>query len=248
MSQNEPAPAVAFPEGSRGLNVLQVFVAFALVLGAVLVGLRKIDALADPVAEVDRVYRDAVSANLSDGTPVAHAAEGAPQLNPAGRAALGLVSDPVRLSDHTILEGEVLEGVYVIEAGAAVVLRDVTLRGTIVAESQLEGGAAGPSWLMLQGNVRLEPGDVLPGLAVMLPRGSVIADEPESALQIQGDVVAQRVELAGRAALFGRLLTDQTPVLSSKVEQFDAPPTPSTGHELAPDDTDFQALTSFEFP
>jgi len=240
------APGVAFPEGSRGLNALQVFVAFALVLSAVLVGLRKLDALADPVSEVDRVYRDA--AKTTDALPVAKAAEGLPQLNAEGRAALARAGEPVRLVDRTILEDQVLEGVFVVEAGAAVVLRDVTLRGVIVAESQLDGGGAGPSWLMLQGNVRLEPGDVLPGLAVMLPRGSVIADEQDSALQITGDIVAQRVEIAGRAALFGKILSDQRPRLSGAVEQFDVKHASAPGHELSAPDVDFQALTSFEFP
>ncbi|GJM22734.1 MAG: hypothetical protein DHS20C15_26490 [Planctomycetota bacterium] len=237
---------VDFPEGGRGLNALQVFVVFALVLSAALFGLRAIDALADPAAEVDRMYRDA--AVVTDRLPVAKAAEGLPQLNDEARAALSAITDPVMLRDKAIIEDQVLDGLFVVEAGAAVVLRNVTLRGALVAESQLAGGQRGPSWVMLQDNVRIMPGDVLPGLAVMLPNGSLLADEDTAALQIQGDIVAQRVEILGKAALFGQILSEQPAVLSSAVEQFDLRHERAPSHEFALDASDLKTLTSFEFP
>lgn len=225
-----------------GLNLLQIFVLFALILGGVLFGMRQLDALRDPVAEVDRLYAGvSVDAEL----PTAHARSAVPRLSEAARLRLAELAAPRVLSGAVLLEDTALKGVFLVEDGAQIVLRNLSLEGSLIARSGVEGRAPTASRVVLEGDVSLLPGDALPGLSVWLPGGVLTATDPSSNLLVDGDVVAQRIELLGHGDVIGELHAVEATRLSADVRvrprRFDTVVLPE------PAEPDVSALLDFEF-
>lgn len=245
-SDTERRPFVDETEHAPGLNLLQIFVLFALILGSVLFGMRKLDALRDPVAEVDRLYAGVAGVAVDAELPTALARSAVPQLSEVARLRLAELPAPRVLSGAVLLEDTTLKGVFLVEDGAQIVLRNLSLEGSLIARAGVEGRAPAASRVVLEGDVSLLPGDAFPGLSVWLPGGSLTATDPASNLLVDGDIVAQRIELLGHGDVIGELHAVEATRLSADVRVrprvFDAVVLPE------PAEPDVSALLDFEFP
>lgn len=126
------------------------------------------------------------------------------------------------------ITGETLEGLLVVHDGAMLVLSDVIVNGTIVSADSLDvdgnlgrfNSGTAPA-VLLDGNVRLEAGDELPGSAIVMPDGIVLTTGTDARLQIHGDVVAH-VAILGQPGALGGNVSAVAPYLHPGLDRLGA--------------------------
>jgi hypothetical protein len=110
------------------------------------------------------------------------------------------------------LEGVELTGILVIHPGVELELADVVLHGPIISATVLSQASYGPfdgeaaPRLLVDGNVRIDPLGALPGLAILMPDGTVESSMADARIQVHGDVVAHRVSLLEPGVVAGNVL------------------------------------------
>jgi hypothetical protein len=115
------------------------------------------------------------------------------------------------ITGETTLQDTDLEGLIIVENSAALFLENVVIKGLVVSEDVLEDAPLGeydPSTvpcLVINGNVRIEPGDFLPDASVVMPDGMVTTWTDEARLQIDGDIVAHTVKLNRPGSVMGHI-------------------------------------------
>jgi hypothetical protein len=152
-------------------------------------------------------------------------AQSVPASDPADPASLptlsaptvaGLLANPLlpkhHITESTTLQGVELSGLLVVHAGVQLNLSDVVLHGTLMSSSVLEQVSYGAYDLnyaprvVLTGNVRIDPPDELPGLAVLMPDGRMTSAAVDARMQIHGDVIAHSVSLLHEGVLSGHVM------------------------------------------
>jgi hypothetical protein len=138
-----------------------------------------------------------------------------------------LLSDPTVpktwLSGTQWIEDTDLEGLVIIENSASIFFDNVTLKGTLVSERALstdpfgEFGDQTPV-AIADGSLRIDSGDFLPGVAVVMPDGVLRTWEGDEAVLINGDVVANTVQLNGVGAVNGNIASSAPPTIGDSVE------------------------------
>ena len=137
----------------------------------------------------------------------------------------------VHVRGRALRQATTLTGVVVLEPGAVLYLDDVVVHGCLVSAAALREAAVadglglaeldalgdpssdgrsdrGPPVVQVDGTLRIEPHEALPGLGVWMPDG-VLRTGPEQVgvLQLAGDVVARELVLEAPGALLGRVAT-----------------------------------------
>lgn len=108
--------------------------------------------------------------------------------------------------------GVELSGVLVIHPGVELLLDDVVLTGAVLSASVLDGDAPGDfdagsaPRLVVDGNLRIDAGSGLPGLAILMPDGAVESGDADARIQIHGDVVAHDLSLLHAGVIDGHVL------------------------------------------
>jgi len=114
-----------------------------------------------------------------------------------------------RLSGTTLWQDADIHGLVVLSPGAVLYLDDVVIDGCLLSEAALRVGAPDPSTVppqvVVDGDLRIEPGPALPGLAVLMPDGVLRTASADPAVQIGGDIVVSRLVLGGHGALLGNV-------------------------------------------
>ncbi len=156
------------------------------------------------------------------------------------------------VTGSTTISDTVLEGVVVVSNSSVLYLSDVAVNGCIVSEDALTGGDFGdydkatlPA-VVINGNVRIDAADFLPGVAVCMPDGLLMTSSAESRIQIDGDVVAHSLFLEQPGTLSGSVAAVESTLHAS----FDRPGagrrpqewSPSLDTSRAPMDVDFMAF------
>jgi len=104
-----------------------------------------------------------------------------------------------------------IEGVLVVENTSALWLEDVVIRGVIVSEDALKPDLFGDFDMstvpcaVVDGDLRLEAADFLPGVACVMPDGVFMTWTSDCRVQIEGDVVAHGVKLTSPGACRGNI-------------------------------------------
>ncbi len=128
-----------------------------------------------------------------------------------------IISTDVQFSDTE------LAGLFLIEEGATLDLHNVILRGTIITRAGLCGGntpITGPSRprVTVSGGLRLLAGTELPDVAMAAPDLRFEADGTSS-VEIRGMSVADEIELGGRGAVRGTVVSCSKEQISSAVRR-----------------------------
>jgi hypothetical protein len=117
-----------------------------------------------------------------------------------------LLADPtvpkIYFSGTQRLEDTDVTGLIILQDYAALYLDNVTVNGAIVSAAVLDSAnpvgdydpTSAPA-VILDGNLRIEPGDFLPGVAMLLPDGVLRDWTSPTAIQIEGDIVAHTIML-----------------------------------------------------
>jgi len=117
-----------------------------------------------------------------------------------------LLADPtvpkLYFSGTQRIEDTDLTGLIIVQDYAALYLDNVTVHGSIVSQAVLDTTTplgdydpiSAPA-VILDGNLRIEPADFLPGVAMLLPDGVVRDWTSATSVQIEGDVIAHTVML-----------------------------------------------------
>ncbi len=119
------------------------------------------------------------------------------------------------------IEHAEITGLLVISPGVELQLADVVLHGAVMSASVLDQAvygnydAATAPRLLVDGNLRIDPPSALPGLAILMPEGSVNSGAAGARIQIHGDVVAHSVSLLQKGALSGHVLGMQVTLANS---------------------------------
>ena len=127
-------------------------------------------------------------------------------------------------SDTTWTDKDV-KGLVVIGKGVRLTVDGVVIQGSIVSDAALEPDDVGaydagdaPS-LYIDGSFRLEPGDALDDVALVMPDGRIVtASGMDESFQITGAVVAYSVLLAARGSIAGSIAYGELS-LSDEVER-----------------------------
>jgi len=146
-----------------------------------------------------------------------------------------------------------LEGLVVVRNGSALVLDDVVIRGCIVSEDTLFDALLGEVDLgtvptvVVAGNLRIDPIEALPGLALCLPDGVFMTYGGEGRVQIDGDVVAYTVQLLAPGAIRGNIASVDPPELHADFElvgsgRHPLPWSPALDTSNSPQAVDFMAF------
>jgi hypothetical protein len=153
------------------------------------------------------------------------ALQGVPVTSPSGPASLPTLSPAtvtsllgigtLAITHYTSsarVEGADLSGLLVIHPGVELQLDDVVLHGAVISASVLEQEPLGAfdvelaPRLLVDGNLRIDPPEALPGLAILLPDGRVSSGAVDARVQIHGDVVAHDVSLLHEGSLEGHVM------------------------------------------
>lgn len=143
-----------------------------------------------------------------------------------------------------------LDGLFLLEDGARIVLEDCTLRGAILTRASLDPdaplaeGEDRPE-IEIRGSFSCRPGDDLPGLAICGPDARVIADSGAT-IDIDGMVCAEELDLPCRGALRGLVVTEGSESLGPDVDR----PGHSRGPQDFPEymDVGSERMTRIAFP
>lgn len=154
------------------------------------------------------------------------------------------------LSGTTEMRNGEYAGLYLLEEGAELTLENAVLRGTIITRPAAAGahplatGGNRPQ-INIEGNVRLLAGTDLPEVSIVGP-DAIVRSSPDSRLEVEGVLSAERVEIEGRATL-------QHLVVSEAVEDLSAN-TVRPGHGRGPRnwpdclDAGIERVTAISFP
>ncbi len=130
-----------------------------------------------------------------------------------------------RYGGQTTLTNVVLDGIVVVENTSALYMDNVVINGCLVSEDALLEDPFGDfddttvPCAVITGNLRIEPADFLPGLAVCMPDGVLMTTSADSRIQIGGDVVSHTLVLDRPGAITGNIATVQTPTLHSSFDR-----------------------------
>lgn len=127
----------------------------------------------------------------------------------------GLASDPTLqlhgIASDTTLSDIELSGLVVLMPGVTLTLQDVVLEGAIVSASVISQAplatydpAVAPR-VVVDGDLRIDSHPSLPGLAMLLPDGSIASGPSDARVQIHGDIVAHDVTLMHPGVLGGNV-------------------------------------------
>jgi hypothetical protein len=106
-----------------------------------------------------------------------------------------------------------MAGLFILEPGADLTLENVVLRGAVItragrcADEPMQTGSNRPTINMV-GDIRLIAGTVLPDVAMVAPDCVVTADA-DARVEIQGQVVANELDLPCRGSLRGMVVTEK---------------------------------------
>lgn len=112
-----------------------------------------------------------------------------------------------------------MAGLYILEPGTDLTLENVVLRGTIITRAgkcdtePKQVGANRPTINMV-GGIRLIAGTVLPDVAVVGPDCVVTAD-PNARVEIQGQVVADELDVRCRGSIRGMVTTEKSKTIGN---------------------------------
>lgn len=132
-----------------------------------------------------------------------------PALTSAAAAALDGDALATRLSGTQVLSGQTYAGTLVLERGAAITLDDVVVQGAIVSRAALVGPPYDPAeavTLVLRNGARVGPSALAPGAGIVLPDGS-LSVEAGCSIEVQGAIVAGKLDLQGDGACDGQILS-----------------------------------------
>lgn len=154
------------------------------------------------------------------------------------------------LSGHTAYADVELAGLMLLEEGATLDLHNVILRGTIITRAgicssnpKLVGGSR--PRVTVSGGLRLLAGTELPDTAMVAPDLRFLVDDTAS-VEIRGFAVADEVEVHGRGAIRGMLVSGESEVIGSAVRR----PGHGRGEQNFPDNIDCggEIVTRIGFP
>jgi len=134
-----------------------------------------------------------------------------PRLTAAGAAMVNADAAAIRYTGDVTVQDAVLTGTLRLGRSCHLTLRDVVVHGSIVSEAALTGppyNAAFATSLTLGEGVRIEPTTVLPGCAILLPDGALIADATSS-IEVHGVVVANTIAMAGDGVMDAQVVAAQ---------------------------------------
>ena len=174
----------------------------------------------DDLVSVESVTADGLGARRTAQL----ALQPVPESVPEGPAALPTLSPetiasvlaggapPVlHITQQTRFQGTEMTNLLVVHPGVELQLADVVLHGAVISSATLSQGvgssydAEGAPRLLVDGNLRIDPSDAMPGLAILLPDGNVSCGVADLRIQIHGDVVAHDVTLLRPGALSGNV-------------------------------------------
>ncbi len=125
----------------------------------------------------------------------------------------------------TILSDVDLEGLHVVEAGVELRLSNVVLEGAIVSASSLDDSAFGifesasAPTLLIDGNLRIDSADYLPGVVILMPDGIVGTGWNSGTVQMHGDIVAHSVTIDSTGSVNGHIQSVTVPQLDTDLDQ-----------------------------
>ena len=109
------------------------------------------------------------------------------------------------------IDHEEVTGLLVVHPGVELQLADVVLHGAVISSSVLDQDTpasfdpdAAPR-LLVDGNLRIDPPIALPGVAILMPEGTVASSAVDARIQIHGDVVACEVSLLHKGVFSGQV-------------------------------------------
>ncbi len=138
----------------------------------------------------------------------------------------------LQVTTDLTLSGVEFEGVLVVHESVVLTLNDVIVRGAILsAASSSDSVLSAHSQfsqpqVVFTGVTRLLEADFLPGLAIHMPDGRVVADHALARVEIRGDIVAHSLSLQSKGSFEGNSATVQDPVIGASVDRIGAGRTP----------------------
>jgi hypothetical protein len=129
------------------------------------------------------------------------------------------------VSGLTTIQDTDFTGLVIIEDGGVLTLSGVALQGCIVSETTMTSLDYGPydvidaPTLIIAGDLRIRPTIDLAGIAIVLPDGIVTANGSTARLQLDGDVIAHTLILAGTGALHGNAAAVVTPTIAATIQR-----------------------------
>jgi len=126
-----------------------------------------------------------------------------PSVTSAAVTAVNADAGAVKYTGTVTVQNTVITGTLRLGRSCKLTLKDVVLYGSIVSEAALLGppyNAATATTLTLQEGVRIEPTSVLPGCAILLPDGAIVADATSN-VEIHGIVVGNSISVSGSGAM-----------------------------------------------
>jgi len=129
------------------------------------------------------------------------------------------------ISGLTTIQDADLEGLVIIQDGAVLTLKGVCVHGAIVSARALTALDFGPydvitaPTLLVAGDLRILPRPELPGIAIVLPDGNVTTTIATARMQLDGDVVAHMLVLAGTGSLRGNSASVAAPSIAAAIQR-----------------------------
>jgi hypothetical protein len=118
-----------------------------------------------------------------------------------------------------------LTGLHIIEDGVQLTLSNVALQGAVLSASALDDASFGSfdaltaPTLVIDGNVRIDSSDDLPGIAILMPDGIVGSGWSTGAVQLHGDIVAHSVTIDSAGSVNGHIQSVSDPILDLELDQ-----------------------------
>ncbi len=189
-----------------------------------------------------------------------------PSVTSAAVAAVTADATAVKYTGTVTLQNTVITGTLRLGRSCKLTLKDVVLHGSIVSEAALLGPPYNPAMattLTLQEGVRIEPTSMLPGCAILLPDGAIIADAT-SHVEIHGIVLGKSISVSGSGSMDAQVVASQPFTLPGTIDRpglgrapLDWPAAVSVSalglkslafQTAAPASGDLAAIKTFQFP
>ena len=142
-----------------------------------------------------------------------------PALTAAAKTAVPAASPITVLSGNRTYTSTELTGILYLRNGTSLILQDVILDGAIVTENAVTGASSGGGVdIEFRGGVQIQPGSVLPGIAIVAPNAELSGNGTER-IEIHGAVIVDEIDLDGSGAIHGPIASNEAPELSSSVDR-----------------------------
>jgi hypothetical protein len=144
-----------------------------------------------------------------------------PSLTAGAVSAVTADAAAIRYTGTVTVQNQVITGTLKLARSCRLTLKDVVLHGSIVSENALAGAAYNAAFattLTLQEGVRIEPTAVLPGCAIVLPDGAVVADATSN-LEIHGVVIGNSVAVTGTGSMDSQVVATTAFTLPAGIDR-----------------------------